>query len=262
VVLNEAADRDVVVAFVGRPHRIDDRGSQVLKSLKEIGFEDYYQADITGWVLYLEGSTDLSILLSFSEVLEHPAQHFLARPFVKYVLNQPSKAREHFFGLREARENLVGYALFDRVDTPLQEHDDLIERMWTRREIENYLCQPETLVAYAEATARDETLGPLFEEADVAARRTAMEAAISDLVPPIALRDRTHEWWLDTKVSDVFLAPLFEAYADALGLPNLMAKSDYHVLARHVPRELLAGEVTNVLDAIVALAERAVAGAS
>lgn len=36
VLLNEAAGRDVVVAFVGRPHRIDDRGSQVLK---DIGFE-------------------------------------------------------------------------------------------------------------------------------------------------------------------------------------------------------------------------------
>ncbi len=55
VILNEAADRDVVVAFVGRPHRIDDRGSQVYKSLKSIGFEHYYQAEITGWVLYLRG---------------------------------------------------------------------------------------------------------------------------------------------------------------------------------------------------------------
>jgi len=45
VILNEAADRDVVVAFVGKPHRIDDRGSQLLKSLKEIGFEHYYQAE-------------------------------------------------------------------------------------------------------------------------------------------------------------------------------------------------------------------------
>jgi ABC-type lipoprotein export system ATPase subunit len=33
VVLNEAADRDIVIAFVGKPHRIDDRGSQVVKSL-------------------------------------------------------------------------------------------------------------------------------------------------------------------------------------------------------------------------------------
>ena len=39
VLLNEAAGRDVVVAFVGAPHRIDDRGSQVLKSLRDIGFE-------------------------------------------------------------------------------------------------------------------------------------------------------------------------------------------------------------------------------
>lgn len=59
VILNEAADRDVVIAFVGQPHRIDDRGSQVLKALKEIGFEHYYLAEEVGWVLYLEGSTDL-----------------------------------------------------------------------------------------------------------------------------------------------------------------------------------------------------------
>jgi hypothetical protein len=33
VVLNEAADKDIVIAFVGKPHRIDDRGSQVLKEI-------------------------------------------------------------------------------------------------------------------------------------------------------------------------------------------------------------------------------------
>jgi len=67
VLLNEAAGKDVVVAFVGRPHRIDDRGSQVLKSLRDIGFEDYYQAEDAGWVLYLEGSSDLAILRVFAD---------------------------------------------------------------------------------------------------------------------------------------------------------------------------------------------------
>ena len=38
IVLNEAADKDIVIAFVGKPHRIDDRGKQVRKALKEIGF--------------------------------------------------------------------------------------------------------------------------------------------------------------------------------------------------------------------------------
>ena len=53
VILNEAAGRDMVVAFVGKPHRIDGQGSQLLKSLRDIGYEHYSQAEQTGWVLYL-----------------------------------------------------------------------------------------------------------------------------------------------------------------------------------------------------------------
>jgi ABC-type nitrate/sulfonate/bicarbonate transport system ATPase subunit len=68
VVLREAAGKDVVVAFVGKPHRIDDRGKELLKALAEIDFDQYFQAEIRGWVLYLEGSTDLSILQSFAKV--------------------------------------------------------------------------------------------------------------------------------------------------------------------------------------------------
>ena len=91
ILLNEAAGRDMVVAFVGSPHRIDDRGSQVLKSLRDIGFEDYYQAEQTGWVLYLEGSTDLSIMQAFARRLKHErAIAALEQPFVKYVGNRPS----------------------------------------------------------------------------------------------------------------------------------------------------------------------------
>src|SRR5205085_150284 len=84
VVLNEAADRDVVIAFVGEPQRIDDRGSQALKALKEIGFDQYYQAEQAGWVLYLEGSTDLDVLRSLAERLGHNARSALDRPFVHY----------------------------------------------------------------------------------------------------------------------------------------------------------------------------------
>ncbi len=50
VLLNEATDRDIVVAFVGKPHRIDDRRSRVLKSLRSIGFDQRYpgRADQVG----------------------------------------------------------------------------------------------------------------------------------------------------------------------------------------------------------------------
>jgi len=257
VILNEAADRDVVVAFVGKPHRIDDRGGQLLKSLKEIGFDQYYQAEQTGWVLYLEGSTDLAILQAFAKVLDHPAQLALERPFVKYIENQPTKARDHFRGLREAKADLVGHLLCDRISNPLQATPELREFMWQRREIENYLCQPETLLAFAEAHDRG-SHGPLFAGPETARRRKAMEQSINDNVTPAALRDPTNKWWIDTKASDEFLDPVFEAWLQRLGLPiSLMKKSDYHVLAGFVPRELIAPEVGQVLNSILQVSQTA-----
>jgi energy-coupling factor transporter ATP-binding protein EcfA2 len=257
VILNEAADRDVVVAFLGKPHRIDDRGSQLLKSIREIGFQDYYQAEQTGWVLYVEGPTDLAILRAFAQTLKHPAAQLLQRPFVHYVSNQPSKARKHFNGLLEAKRDLVGLAVFDRLDQEFEAQPELKEWMWTRREIENYLCQPETLLAYAKASAREASLGPLFHEAEYKRWRKAMQESIEDFVPRAALQDLSDAWWVDTKASDDFLDRLFRRFFERLGLPNVMRKTDYHVLARHVPRDLIDPEVHEVLDGIVTVAQAA-----
>ncbi len=258
VILNEAADRDVVIAFVGKPHRIDDRGSHVLKALKEIGYEQYYQAEQTGWVLYLEGSTDLAILKAFADTLAHPAAQYLEQPFVHYVGDQPQQARRHFYGLREAKNDLVGVAIFDRLERDLQPTASLKELMWRRREIENYLCYPPVLLAHAEGVDEDDSPGPLFAFAERDKRRRIMESCIEDLVPPVALRDHHDRWWQDVKASDDFLDRLFEMYFEQLGLPNLMRKADYHVLAQLVPRELLDGEIKEKLDVIVSVAESAV----
>jgi len=252
VILKEAADRDVVVAFLGKPHRIDDRGSQLLKSLKEIGFEDYYQAEETGWVLYLEGSTDLAILRAFAEILQHPAQKFLERPFVKYVQNQPSKVYDHFYGLREAKENLVGFALFDRLDQSLDEKPRLTQYMWKRRELENYLCQRETLVNWAEAEGRRQQL----IEFDASLWRTKMEESIAEIERYHQKTNKPSPWSVEIKASDDFLDSLFNLFYNNLGLQNLMKKSGYHVLARYVPKDALDNEVKQVLDQIVEVAEK------
>jgi energy-coupling factor transporter ATP-binding protein EcfA2 len=257
VILNEAARRDVVVAFVGKPHRIDDRGSQVLKALTKIGFEQYYEAEQKGWVLYLEGSSDLAILQAFARRLGHAAAQVLARPFIHYVCNQPSRARDHFCALREAKHDLVGLAIYDRLDVPLQSDRPLREEMWTRREVENYLCQPETLVAYAEASAKEGVPGALFESPEVERRKHAMNECIQDLVPRLALQDQTDEWWVNTKVSDEFLDRLFPRFFQKLGLPNLMTKSAYHTLAPLVPEGMIDPEVSEMLDAIVEVARQA-----
>lgn len=249
VILNEAADRDTVVAFVGRLHRIDDRGSQVLKALREIGFEHYVQAEETGWVLYLEGSTDLAILRAFAEVLEHPASKALARPFVHYVANQPGQARHHFYGLREAKPDLKGIALYDRMQQPLTDDPNLAQLSWTQREIENYLCQRDTLLAWAQAMGERQH-GELF----ATTWRQTMDGAISEIAQALAALGKPEPGSPDLKASDDFLDPLFRKFFEKLALPNLMAKTDYHTLAPFVPADQIDPEVREKLDRIVEVA--------
>jgi hypothetical protein len=262
IVLNEAAETDVVVAFLGNPHRINDRGSQLLNSLRDIGFDQYYQAAQTGWVLYLEGSTDLAILKSFAEKLDHPAAQALARPFVYYVRNEPSRARSNFHGLREGKNDLVGVAIFDNLEGALQDTAALREYCWQRREIENYLLLPEALLAWAEKSANSTIAGPLFESSERTRRRQTIKECIDDLIPPAALRDSGAKWWKTTKASDDFLDPLFAEFFKKLGLPNLINKANYYEIIQYIPIEKIDPEITRTLDIIQEVAMRAKPGES
>ena len=256
VLLNEAADKDLVVAFVGKPHRIGDGQSQVRKALAEIGFDQYYQAEQTGWVLYLEGSTDLAILQAFAKRLgKDQAVRALERPFVHYVGNRPSAAANHFHGLREALPSLRGVALFDRLEGGAPDRPPLQCLVWERREIENYLCTEATLQAYAHASAAEAQPIPLFTIAEVDRRLTAMREAIDEISEALRMLDKGSPWDVDVKVSDEFLTPLFKSYFGKISIPNLMEKKNFYELADYVPDDEIDSEIGKKLDAIANVAE-------
>ena len=258
VLLNEAAGRDVVIAFVGKPHRINDRGSQLMKALEEIGFDQYYQAEQTGWVLYLEGSTDLAILRAFARRLGHKAGlDTLETPFVHYVGNQPADVARHFFGLREAVQELKGIAIFDRLERDLPANLGALGFTWQKKEIENYFCYPETLEAYATQTGIAGSGGPLFADSEANRRLAVMRESIKELEDALRTLGRGSPWDGNMKVSDDFLTPLFENYFKKLGLPNVMAKKNFQELALLVPADRLDVEVREKLDAIAAVAKSA-----
>ena len=244
VILNEAGERHTVTAFVGVPHRITGRGAQVVKSLAEIGFESYLQAAQSGWVLYLEGSTDLTVLQAFARRLGHEADSVLERPFVHYVGNQPMQARHHFYGLREACPDLRGFALFDRLNLPGGGNEVLEEHSWRKREIENYLCSRESLLRWVDAEL------PLF--------RSSMEEAIYEVENARRVLGQSSPWDDDTKVSEEFLSPLFHTFFSKTEMSGGITKSDYHFLVEHVDGEEVDPEVVSVLDTIVSVAEQAV----
>lgn len=253
VILNEAADRDIVVAFVGRPHRVDDRASQVLKALEEIGFEQYLQAEQVGWVLYLEGSTDLEILRAFAKRLDHPASKLLERPFVHYVRNAPSNAQHHFRALLEARPDLVGIAIYDRLHKLPAGEEPLKHLMWQRREIENYLCSRDVLISCASHVG-----ARYLDELGKSAAVAAMENSIRKISEAIATLRNSDAFGPDIKATDDFLDPLFKDFFLSIGLPpNTMTKTDYHTLAPFIERDAIAPEVVEKLDEIVRTAAKA-----
>ena len=171
------------------------------------------------------------------------------------MANLPAKAREHFFGLREAKPDLVGVAVFDSIPQDLSEKGPLCELKWRRREIENYLCFPQTLLAYAEQVEGE--AGPLFEPAPRERQRSRDATGYGRGGRGIKNVVKPDPFGPEVKASDEFLEPVFQKYFEKLGLRNLMQKTDYHVLAHLVPREQIDPEIAVKLDRIVEVANRA-----
>ena len=214
VLLGEAAQRESAVAFVGKPHTLGaNKKSYVLAALKEVGFEYYYGAERKGWILYLEDASDLMVLRAFANHLNHRAKEFLQDPLVKYLeTNLPEEARKHFRGLREAKTDLVGILLMDRIDKKLQNEMGLSEIMWKQREIENYLCNRKALMDYASSDLSDDLFG--FSERNI--RREKMEEAIVKIEEAARTLNKSMPFSVDIKASDDFLSPLFKNFASSI----------------------------------------------
>ncbi len=245
VVMQEAMDRDVLISFVGTPRRVDDRGTHVNKALKEIRAEDYYQAERKGFVLYLEGSSDLAILRGFATLLDHPALDALTEPFVCYVANQPNRCSQHFQGLKAVKPDLKAYCLFDRLERNLPDGFSIACHMWERREIENYITSRDILLRFATTSPVDD----LVSRAEALKNGEAMERAI-DIVETAFRALKRNVWSKDEKSSDDILGPIFDNYYENLGLRNRMRKTDFHALVPYMRVDEVSEEIVAVLDEI------------
>jgi predicted ATPase len=262
VILNEAIQRDRVVAFVGQPHTVQ-ASAQVLKSLRDYGFEHYAQAEQKGWVLYLEGSTDLSILQAWAKQLNHPAGDVLARPFVHYLnSNVPSLARNHFNAVREANPHLVGVSLFDRMGLPPQgSQPGLTEQAWRRREIENYFSEPAVLLAFARAgwglpQHGDGQRQDEISQTAALVREQAMQAAIDEVAQALLVLGED-VWSTERKASEQVLPQILQRYAGKVPGAAIPNKGSYYILIDFQDAATIDPEVREVLDTIARVAAQA-----
>jgi len=260
-VILEATPHENIVAFVGKkPHLLATKRqkSQVRKSLSEIHSVDYLLAEQRGAVLYIEDYTDIDILRKWAETLGHRAYDFLASPFAVYIGNVPSRARTHFYGLREACPALKGVMLIDKTDVELNEDSELIELMWNRQEIENYLIVPTAIERFCKAELR----GPSENKGDsVQLDLLDMFAAeymkhVPELLKKYLLPDVFDDPLQDTpfltgtKMSEVVLEPFFKDFYRHTKEYNRMPKSKFYRLAAVMKDDEIHPDVSSVLDKI------------
>ena len=256
VLLNEAASEDKVIAFIGAPHILGKR-HELIKALSEFGYEEYLLAEQKGWVLYLEGPFDLKILQAFSKRLGNEAAvDALERPFVKYVRDKPAVANKHFYAMKEAKPDLEGVALFDRLNSESPQNISYRLLMWERCEIENYLCHAGTLEAWSQHFC-SEHHGPLLFEIERRQGLAVMQKVVEEVTQAFRVLGKQSLWDKEIKASDDVLKPIFSKFHEELGVYNAMSKKCYHELVPHIPDEELDPEIARKLDAIVEIAKNA-----
>lgn len=282
VVLSEALETNLSLILDGQVENVA-RKAQVSNTLKLFGAENYIKARDRGYVLYVEGGTDVDMLRGFAELIKHPVLDVWDERLNSYYVqnNYPSRAletelervgmdygiepRRHFADLHSLLPDLRGLALLDndgrgRMDSA---EGNLRIAYWQRYEAENYFVHPDLLRRYVLEHYGEENLF-------ASQARTETETTLDGLVLERVFsgnREDFETWknspaasagliWLSKterlKLS-TFAEEFFRRLADLLGLPMLLRKGELHRLIPYVPPTLLAREVTEKLDMLKGL---------
>jgi ABC-type cobalamin/Fe3+-siderophores transport system ATPase subunit len=251
VVLDEAADVSSVIALIENQAiqlNVSTKSQSIgyiRKALTEIGWEKYYLAKVKGHVLYMEGSTDLQMLLYFANKLGHKVEPFLRNANVQYTSdNVPGTAINNFASLQEIFNELKGLALFDNLPN-LPENPKLKILCWKKRELENYFARPDLLLKHARLLHGEY---PQFSQQQL---EQAMKQAIFDYTLPACLKNLDDEWWNTAKLSDEWLDKIFPAFYKQLGVSvGMNFKRNYYQLISLLDKKDVPVEIAEKLDAI------------
>ena len=291
VVLQEATDGNLTLLQGRKAVNLSSAAhakKNVLNALKYYGSDHYIKALQRGYVLYVEGRTDIDILRELSGKIGHRASELWDERINIYYTqdNYPEsnmgldadlerieegfgmKSERHFSILRGMIPDLRGLAILDRDKGNPEDVEDgkLSVVHWLRYEIENYIVSPETLLKYVHENwnpAERENLPLIMESAgDILDEMTLQQVFRGN--------EQTFSTWkyLEPNASEVlwsaqaalvktseFAEGFFRRLADKTGTPMLLRKSDLHKLIPYV--DSVDPEVSEKLDLLADLFENA-----
>ncbi len=276
VILNEALERNLTLLIEGRADDVAAK-RDIQNALKHYGAEHYVRARERGYVLYVEGGTDVDILKALAVRLGHPvANSWDDRINSFYVQdNYPEQTtkselerveggfgitpQQHFFALRQLLPGLCGLAILDndgRSRSDLNEGDLRIV-YWRRYEVENYFVTPGLLRRYALTQFEDmELFGGFSAEIDEVMAQLVLERVFDgnsddyetwQASPSEAARLLWEAKTERRKLSD-FAESFFKRLQARIGYEMLLRKGELHRLVPYVDASTLPIEVKEKLD--------------
>jgi ABC-type multidrug transport system ATPase subunit len=286
VILDEALDNNLTLLLNGRA---DDLAAKkdIKSTLKHFGAEHYVKARERGYVMYVEGSTDMDMLRALASHMEHPAAAVWdERCNVFYVQdNYPIQTleselerveggfgvtpKDHFRALRNLIPDLRGLAILDN-DGRNRQHfqEGSLELVyWRRYETENYIVTPDVLRNFALSSYGDM---PLFGN-----HREVIDAVLDELILAQLFENVVEDFktyqeaapelarlvW-NTKTERMKLSAFAETFFRRLGerlqQPMRLRKGEFHQLVKYVALKNIPGEVNEKLDRLFTLFSNAV----
>lgn len=289
VILDEALDNNLTLLMEGRADDLA-RKTDIRNSLKHFGAEHYIKARERGYVLYVEGGTDVDMLRALAERLGHPvAADWDERINSFYVQNNyPDKSldselerveggfgvtpRDHFKGLCNLLPQLKGLAVLDNDGRDRQGaiEGNLQLTYWRRYEAENYFVTPDVLRRYALDHFADLQLFgghqvEIDEVLDAMLLEQVFEGAHADFdawkqspaeVVRIVWEAKTQRTKLSTLAEE-----FFRRLSARVGGSMLLKKGELHRLVSVVEPKAIPAEVNEKLDLLHALFKSAVQSA-
>ena len=285
VILDEALDHNLTLLLEGRADDLAAK-NDIKNSLKHFGAEHYIKARERGYVLYVEGGTDLDMLKELAERLRHPVLDVWDERVNSFYVqnNYPDQDMEselerveggfgitpekHFHGLKRMVGDLNGLAILDNDgrNRRASSRGGLQIVYWKKYEAENYFITPDLLEKYVAQEYNDMVL---FSHYSIEAKQVMSKLLLNRIFS--GNEDDFNTWksmngdaarllW-DAKTERVklsdFAEEFFRKLGEHLGHSMILRKGELHRLIPLVDPQLIPHEVTEKLDLLKALFDSA-----
>jgi AAA15 family ATPase/GTPase len=281
-ILDDALDTNLTLLLQGTARNLA-KDQDIRNALRNFGTEHYYKAKVHPRILYVEGRTDIDILLALAKKLnnEKAIRVFRTELNVYYTKNiEPENTLEnqlirmggafgnynqHFHTLKQFVPELKGIAIFDSDNKQIEDRfdNDFALLYWKEYEIENYFITPAVLLEYAKYFFNYED-NTLFYENNIEDFIDCINATLLEMVffgdqeqlfeynKTSAALQRTV---LRTKKMSDFAEKVFEKYSNKHNIPLLLTKSNFFNLVEFCDIEMIPIEVNEKLNKLVQFLE-------